>query len=74
MLFFIKQLNVLRLFALSINIVGNCLDQVCCDGCNVWVHAECDKISSKLFKVPNLYFYIYVFSLFHGGFAFFRGH
>ncbi|KAE8646732.1 histone-lysine N-methyltransferase ATX3 [Cucumis sativus] len=23
---------------------------VCCDGCNVWVHAECDKISSKLFK------------------------
>lgn len=25
--------------------------QVCCDGCNVWVHAECAKISSKLFKV-----------------------
>ncbi|XP_061372884.1 histone-lysine N-methyltransferase ATX3-like, partial [Gastrolobium bilobum] len=25
-------------------------DWVCCDGCNVWVHAECDKISSKLFK------------------------
>ncbi|XP_022734043.1 histone-lysine N-methyltransferase ATX3-like isoform X3 [Durio zibethinus] len=24
---------------------------VCCDGCNVWVHAECDNISSKLFKV-----------------------
>ncbi|KAG6592922.1 Histone-lysine N-methyltransferase ATX3, partial [Cucurbita argyrosperma subsp. sororia] len=23
---------------------------VCCDGCNVWVHAECDKISGKLFK------------------------
>ncbi|KAG5566002.1 hypothetical protein RHGRI_001807 [Rhododendron griersonianum] len=23
---------------------------VCCDGCNVWVHAECAKISSKLFK------------------------
>ncbi|XP_044502534.1 histone-lysine N-methyltransferase ATX3-like [Mangifera indica] len=23
---------------------------VCCDGCNVWVHAECDKISSKVFK------------------------
>ncbi|KAL2336200.1 hypothetical protein Fmac_010646 [Flemingia macrophylla] len=23
---------------------------VCCDGCNVWVHAECDKISSRLFK------------------------
>uniref|UniRef100_A0A2P2LUG2 Histone-lysine N-methyltransferase ATX3 n=1 Tax=Rhizophora mucronata TaxID=61149 RepID=A0A2P2LUG2_RHIMU len=23
---------------------------VCCDGCNVWVHAECDKIPSKLFK------------------------
>ncbi|XP_058738764.1 histone-lysine N-methyltransferase ATX3-like isoform X1 [Vicia villosa] len=25
-------------------------DWVRCDGCNVWVHAECDKISSKLFK------------------------
>ncbi|KAK6919985.1 hypothetical protein RJ641_015889 [Dillenia turbinata] len=23
---------------------------VCCDGCNVWVHAECDKISRKRFK------------------------
>ncbi|KAI9073765.1 hypothetical protein K1719_044262 [Acacia pycnantha] len=23
---------------------------VCCDGCNVWVHAECDKISDKLLK------------------------
>ncbi|KAE9605740.1 putative histone-lysine N-methyltransferase transcription regulator PHD family [Lupinus albus] len=23
---------------------------VCCDGCNVWVHAECAKISSELFK------------------------
>ncbi|GLT84778.1 hypothetical protein SLE2022_029920 [Rubroshorea leprosula] len=23
---------------------------VCCDGCNVWVHAECDNISTKLFK------------------------
>ncbi|KAG6663689.1 histone-lysine N-methyltransferase ATX3-like isoform X2 [Carya illinoinensis] len=23
---------------------------VCCDGCNVWVHAECDNISSELFK------------------------
>ncbi|KAK7275362.1 hypothetical protein RIF29_16478 [Crotalaria pallida] len=23
---------------------------VCCDGCNVWVHAECAKISTKLFK------------------------
>ncbi|GAU21106.1 hypothetical protein TSUD_10230 [Trifolium subterraneum] len=23
---------------------------VCCDGCKVWVHAECDKISSILFK------------------------
>ncbi|KAK4847471.1 hypothetical protein QYF36_002284 [Acer negundo] len=23
---------------------------VCCDGCNVWVHAECDKISGKHFK------------------------
>ncbi|OIW02310.1 hypothetical protein TanjilG_11204 [Lupinus angustifolius] len=26
------------------------VNQVCCDGCNVWVHAECAKISSKLFK------------------------
>ncbi|KAK9279386.1 hypothetical protein L1049_013065 [Liquidambar formosana] len=23
---------------------------ICCDGCNVWVHAECEKISSKIFK------------------------
>ncbi|CAK8560684.1 unnamed protein product [Lathyrus sativus] len=23
---------------------------VCCDGCNVWVHAECDKISTEHFK------------------------
>lgn len=23
---------------------------VCCDGCDVWVHAECAKISGKLFK------------------------
>ncbi|XP_057980958.1 histone-lysine N-methyltransferase ATX4-like [Malania oleifera] len=23
---------------------------VCCDGCDVWVHAECAKISSNLFK------------------------
>ncbi|XP_028791077.1 histone-lysine N-methyltransferase ATX3 [Neltuma alba] len=23
---------------------------VCCDGCNVWVHAECDNISGKLLK------------------------
>ncbi|XP_057454792.1 histone-lysine N-methyltransferase ATX3-like [Lotus japonicus] len=23
---------------------------ICCDGCNVWVHAECAKISTKLFK------------------------
>ncbi|KAK7292805.1 hypothetical protein RJT34_15659 [Clitoria ternatea] len=23
---------------------------VCCDNCNVWVHAECDKISTKHFK------------------------
>ncbi|KAH9732273.1 Histone-lysine N-methyltransferase ATX4 [Citrus sinensis] len=23
---------------------------VCCDGCNVWVHAECDEISGKHFK------------------------
>ncbi|KAG4912201.1 hypothetical protein JHK84_052663 [Glycine max] len=26
------------------------LNQVRCDGCKVWVHAECDKISSNLFK------------------------
>ncbi|KAK9910195.1 hypothetical protein M0R45_034166 [Rubus argutus] len=25
-------------------------DWVCCDGCNVWVHAECERISSKFFK------------------------
>jgi len=25
-----------------------------CDGCKVWVHAECDKISSNLFKVYPL--------------------
>ncbi|XP_059629056.1 histone-lysine N-methyltransferase ATX4-like [Cornus florida] len=24
-----------------------------CDGCKVWVHAECDKISSDLFKDPR---------------------
>ncbi|XP_073219890.1 histone-lysine N-methyltransferase ATX3-like isoform X3 [Cicer arietinum] len=23
---------------------------VCCDGCNVWVHAECDEISTEYFK------------------------
>uniref|UniRef100_A0A5B7CF24 Putative histone-lysine N-methyltransferase ATX4-like isoform X2 n=1 Tax=Davidia involucrata TaxID=16924 RepID=A0A5B7CF24_DAVIN len=23
---------------------------VCCDGCNVWVHAECTNISNKIFK------------------------
>ncbi|KAK2406846.1 histone-lysine N-methyltransferase ATX3 [Trifolium repens] len=23
---------------------------VCCDGCNVWVHAECDRISTEHFK------------------------
>ncbi|WKA05812.1 hypothetical protein VitviT2T_023751 [Vitis vinifera] len=23
---------------------------VCCDGCNVWVHAECEKISTKRLK------------------------
>ncbi|KAI9085586.1 hypothetical protein K1719_032429 [Acacia pycnantha] len=28
----------------------NLQNHVCCDGCNVWVHAECDKISSKLLK------------------------
>ncbi|XP_059634367.1 histone-lysine N-methyltransferase ATX4-like isoform X2 [Cornus florida] len=26
-------------------------DWVCCDGCNVWVHAECANISNKLLKV-----------------------
>ncbi|KAK7285790.1 hypothetical protein RJT34_20571 [Clitoria ternatea] len=31
---------------------------VCCDGCNVWVHAECDKISSKLLKdLENIDYY-----------------
>ncbi|GMN42921.1 hypothetical protein TIFTF001_012121 [Ficus carica] len=31
---------------------------VCCDGCNVWVHAECDKISGKLFKdLENIDYY-----------------
>ncbi|XP_010469021.1 PREDICTED: histone-lysine N-methyltransferase ATX3-like isoform X1 [Camelina sativa] len=25
-------------------------DWVCCDGCDVWVHAECDNISNKRFK------------------------
>ncbi|KAJ1414709.1 Zinc finger, PHD-type [Sesbania bispinosa] len=31
---------------------------VCCDGCNVWVHAECDKISNKLFKdLENIDYY-----------------
>ncbi|KAL6131074.1 hypothetical protein ACLB2K_069452 [Fragaria x ananassa] len=28
-------------------------DWVCCDGCNVWVHAECDKISSKVLEDPE---------------------
>nr|XP_011468938.1 PREDICTED: histone-lysine N-methyltransferase ATX3 [Fragaria vesca subsp. vesca] len=28
-------------------------DWVCCDGCNVWVHAECDKISSNVLKDPE---------------------
>ncbi|XP_045786262.1 histone-lysine N-methyltransferase ATX3-like isoform X2 [Trifolium pratense] len=33
-------------------------DWVCCDGCNVWVHAECDKISSKLLKdLENIDYY-----------------
>lgn len=27
------------------------LNQVCCDGCNVWVHAECAKVSTQHFKV-----------------------
>ncbi|CAH1447815.1 unnamed protein product [Lactuca virosa] len=25
-------------------------DWICCDGCNVWVHAECAKVSSKILK------------------------
>ncbi|KAK7258507.1 hypothetical protein RIF29_24086 [Crotalaria pallida] len=33
-------------------------DWVCCDGCNVWVHAECDNITSKLFKdLENVDYY-----------------
>ncbi|KAL4367209.1 hypothetical protein GQ457_05G000890 [Hibiscus cannabinus] len=33
-------------------------DWVCCDGCNVWVHAECDNISSKLFQdMENIDYY-----------------
>ncbi|XP_050280103.1 histone-lysine N-methyltransferase ATX3 isoform X2 [Quercus robur] len=33
-------------------------DWVCCDGCNVWVHAECENISSKLFKdLENVDYY-----------------
>ena len=31
------------------------VDQVCCDGCNVWVHPECENISSRLFKVCLIY-------------------
>ncbi|KAL5796020.1 hypothetical protein ACOSQ2_000840 [Xanthoceras sorbifolium] len=31
---------------------------VCCDGCNVWVHAECDKISGKHLKdLENIDYY-----------------
>ncbi|KAL9262357.1 Histone-lysine N-methyltransferase ATX3-like protein, partial [Drosera capensis] len=26
-------------------------DQVCCDGCNVWIHAECAKISNQHLKL-----------------------
>ncbi|XP_047334284.1 histone-lysine N-methyltransferase ATX3-like isoform X2 [Impatiens glandulifera] len=25
-------------------------DWICCDGCKIWVHAECAKLSSELFK------------------------
>uniref|UniRef100_A0A2N9HXA4 Histone-lysine N-methyltransferase n=1 Tax=Fagus sylvatica TaxID=28930 RepID=A0A2N9HXA4_FAGSY len=32
------------------SMISEIVDQVCCDGCNVWVHAECENISSKLFK------------------------
>lgn len=44
----------LFLFQYRIKILRYCgteLSQVCCDGCNACVHAECDKISSKFFKV-----------------------
>ncbi|CAN1157181.1 Histone-lysine N-methyltransferase ATX3 [Linum perenne] len=31
---------------------------VCCDGCNVWIHADCDNISYKLFKdLENCQYY-----------------
>jgi hypothetical protein len=36
---------------------------VCCDGCNVWVHAECDNISSKLFKVIIILICDFIFPL-----------
>ncbi|KAH0466568.1 hypothetical protein IEQ34_003806 [Dendrobium chrysotoxum] len=30
---------------------------VCCDGCQVWVHAECDKMSSNLKDIENTNYY-----------------
>ncbi|CAN1293211.1 Histone-lysine N-methyltransferase ATX3 [Linum perenne] len=29
---------------------SDCGNWVCCDGCNVWIHAECDNISKKHLK------------------------
>ncbi|KAI3719539.1 hypothetical protein L6452_20441 [Arctium lappa] len=32
--------------------------QICCSGCNIWVHADCTEISSKLFKdLENIEYY-----------------
>ncbi len=28
-------------------------NSLCCDGCNTWYHAGCDKVSVKLFEVIN---------------------
>ncbi|PKA64430.1 Histone-lysine N-methyltransferase ATX4 [Apostasia shenzhenica] len=30
---------------------------VCCDGCQVWVHAECDKLCSNLKDIENINYY-----------------
>jgi len=40
-----------KLYFWDLVVFGANFWQVCCDGCNVWVHAECDKISSELLKV-----------------------
>lgn len=52
----IRKSKLGLLFVLFFSLFRDCWTltlwiQVCCDGCNVWVHAECDNISSKLFKV-----------------------